>query len=83
MGNFKEDYDKRLRRICGVTDDTLRVIEDSETVYYGYCETCRFTEEVITVKVYKNGQVISEREFDYMSDLIKELDEIELGGEKE
>lgn len=78
MGSFKEDYDKRLRRICGVTDDTLKVVEDSETVYGGYCETCRYEEDVIVVKVYKDGTVIKQEQFYDMGELIRAMDDITL-----
>lgn len=78
MGSFKEDYDKRLRRICGVTDDTLKVVEDSETVYGGYCETCAYEEDVIVVKVYKDGTVIKREQFYDMGELIRAMDDITL-----
>ena len=79
MGTFKEEYDKRLRRLCGVTDDTLNVVEDSETVYGGYCETCWYEEEVVTVTVYDaDHKQVAKQQFYDASDLIRALDEVEL-----
>ena len=79
MGSFKEDYDKRLRRLCGVTDDTLRVSEDSETVYGGYCETCRYEEQVIIISVCNSDRVvIGRRQFYDMGELVRAMDEVTL-----
>jgi hypothetical protein len=79
MGTFKEDYDKRLRRVCGVSDDSLKVVEDSETVYGGYCETCWYEDEFVTVTVYaEDGSELAKESFYYMEDLIAALDQVEL-----
>jgi len=44
--SFKEEMDKRLRRLCGVTDDSLDVVMNTatETIteWAGY--SCEFTE---------------------------------------
>jgi hypothetical protein len=78
MGSFKEEYDKRLRRICNVTDDTLRVTEDSKTVYEGYCETCRYSEEVIEINVWNGNTVVTSRQFYDMGELIRAMDRVTL-----
>jgi hypothetical protein len=48
MGNFQEDYNKRLRRVAGIFDDTVEVrVEGDVTEGYweGYCETCQYYNE--------------------------------------
>jgi hypothetical protein len=87
--SFKEEYDKRLRRVCGITDDTLRVTEDSEIKYGGNCVTCPYEYSVLVVVVWKAGVnenatgwseklVEATREFNRMSDLLNAMNEVEL-----
>lgn len=79
MGTFQDDLDKRLRRVCGVTDDTLRVEQSTETIGGGYCETCWWEDEVIRVSVYGvDGKVVAEQDFDELGELMRAVDEVEL-----
>ena len=78
MGSFKEDYDKRLRRVCGVTDDTLRVEETSRTVYGGYCETCAYEEELIEINVWDGRTKVATKDFYDMGELIRAMDKVTL-----
>lgn len=84
--SFKEDYDRLLRRVCGVTDDTLKVTEDSDIRYGGGCETCAYEYQVVIVTVWKKGSsgtgwkkdtIEAEKEFDSWSTLINALDKID------
>lgn len=48
MAGFEEEYNKRLRRVAGIFDDSVRVeIEGDVTEGYweGYCETCQYYNE--------------------------------------
>lgn len=48
MAGFEEEYNKRLRRVAGIFDDSVRVeIEGDVTEGYweGYCETCQYYQE--------------------------------------
>lgn len=79
MGTFQEDMDKRLRRLCNVTDDSLRVTQDSKTIYGGYCESCWYEDEVIEVVVYnEDGSELASTQYYDLGDLMRELDEVEL-----
>lgn len=77
--NFKEEYEARLRRLAGVTDDTLPVEVVDAIVYGGYCETCSYEETVFYVRVSKgyNEHARSEN-FTGMGDIIAALSEVEL-----
>jgi hypothetical protein len=77
--SWKDEYEQRLRRVAGVTDDSLPVIEDSQTRWSGGCETCNFSWEVIVVQVFsdwKRNRVVAEKEFDGMSDLLEAMDTV-------
>jgi hypothetical protein len=77
--NFKEEYEARLRRLAGVTDDSLPVEVVDDIRYGGYCETCSYEETVFFVRVSKgyNEHARSE-DFTGMSDIISALSEVEL-----
>lgn len=79
--SWRDEYDQRLRRVVGVEDDSLPVIEDSETRSSGGCETCWFDYTVVVVKVYtdwKRSQVVAEREFCDTGELLRAMDEVTL-----
>lgn len=76
MGSFSEEYDQRLRRVCGITDDTLSVNEDSKTVYGGYCETCAYEEQVIEITVLDGRTKVASRQFYDMGELVRAMDEV-------
>lgn len=79
MGTFQEDMDKRLRRLCGVTDDSLKVTQDSKTISGGYCETCWYEDEVIEVAVFDDqGKEVASTQYYDLGDLMRALDEVEL-----
>lgn len=77
--NFKEEYEARLRRLAGVTDDSLEVVVEDDTRYYGGCETCSWDETVFFVKVLK-GRNEHARSEDYtgMGDIINAISEVDL-----
>lgn len=79
---FKEEYEARLRRLAGVTDDSLPVSVEQDTVYYGGCETCSWEETVFYVKVRRNDWTWNEhaRSENYtgMADIINAISEVEL-----
>ena len=81
--NFKAEYERRLRRVCGVTDDTLNVTEDSETRYGGGCNTCAYEYTVIVVTVFSGDKdystaktTVATMEFSGMGKLMRALTEI-------
>jgi hypothetical protein len=79
--SWRDEYDQRLRRVVGITDDSLPVIEDSETRWSGGCETCNFSYEVVVVQVFsdwKRGTVMAEKEFYDMGTLLAAMDKVTL-----
>lgn len=89
--SFKDEMDKRLRRLCGVTDDTLEIVIDtaSETITHWQHMSCEYTETnswtVVKVMKYydrKNSpywrDVVAEVKFDDLGALMRALDEVEL-----
>ena len=86
MTSFEEEYNKRLRRVAGVTDDTYSVevnMEVTEGGWTGGCETCEWYEEgkaFVVVRVYsvEAYSTIASVEFDDMGELIRALDAVEL-----
>lgn len=73
MNAWEKEYERRLRRVAGVTDDTVQVYVDSRAwVNGGGCETCGSEAEVdITVWA---GKVT--RDFDDVGDLMRALVEV-------
>lgn len=82
MSSFEEDYNKRLRRVAGLEDDTIevRAASDSEDGYWeGYCETCQYWNEGKTfVKIQRMDTYEVLSTFEDMGDLIRALDAVEL-----
>jgi hypothetical protein len=88
--SFQEDFNKRLRRLNGVTDDTTIVstYEDTGVSYEGYCETCSYTvgtyEFVVTIyerdedRYGSMGKVVARSTYGDMGELIRDLDSVEL-----
>ena len=79
--NFKEQYEARLRRLAGVTDDSLDVRVEDDTIYYGGCETCSWEETVFYVVVSKPGSYnehARSENYTGMGDIINAISEIEL-----
>jgi len=87
--SFKEEMDKRLRRICGVTDDSLVVVMNTatETIteWAGY--SCEYTDtnSWTVVKVIKTlheptrwTETVAEKKFSDLGELMRALDEVEL-----
>lgn len=89
--SFKEEMDKRLRRACGITDDSLEVFIDTatETIteWAGY--SCEYTETnswtvVKVIKFYDKENnpywkdVVAEKKFKDLGALMRALDEVEL-----
>lgn len=78
--SFQEEYEKRLRRVCGVTDDSLDVYcsANAWTEYSG-CDTCGGgTNFDITVSVFESRKIIASTTFTDLGDLIRALDAVEL-----
>lgn len=86
MAGFEEEYQRRLRRVGGVFDDSLKVwIESGEDKGYwsGGCETCEYyIDGAPFVKIYVETKINWEpkREiasFEDMGELIRALDEVD------
>lgn len=87
MTNFQEEYDKRLRRVAGVTDDSLKVeteLDKTEGYWEGYCDTCQYYNEGTTfvrIRVYEEDDhytAVATKDFNDMGELIRALDAVEL-----
>lgn len=93
MSKFEDEYHKRLRRLCGVTDDTYRVYVDEE-VDEGYrtCFECNPDDYgsfdygpsfKVTIYAYPPNQTYwqngsSRVTFEGLAELMSALDEVEL-----
>ena len=86
MSNFETEYYQRLRRVAGITDDSVQIeLESGQNDGYwaGGCETCNFYIEgepyVKIVRIY-DGYPYSEdlKSFGDMGELIRALDAVEL-----
>lgn len=84
MTSFEEEYNKRLRRVAGIDDDSLRVEVTSgvgEGYWEGGCETCEYYNEgdpFVRVTVFEDYSIVSTKEYYDMGQLIREMDKIEL-----
>ena len=85
--SFSEDFDKRLRRICGITNDELFVTHFAGVGpghWEGYCESCSYYEEgkpFVKIEVREGGErgrLIYTKEYSGMGELIRDMDAIEL-----
>jgi hypothetical protein len=90
VAGFEEEYQRRLRRVGGVYDNSLKVwVESGEDDGYwsGGCETCEFyIDGGPYVKVFVDSKISWEikREiarFSDMGELIRELDSVDDDGE--
>lgn len=54
MNSWQTEYERRLRRVAGVTDDslTVRVETENEKTWYGGCDTCGGYTISTWVKIY-------------------------------
>lgn len=93
MSKFQEEFDKRLRRVCGITDDTKRVRYDEyldggyQTCYncdpgsYGsfdYGPSYKIEVSVFYEKGTYQVITVAQRTFDGMADLMRALDEVKV-----
>lgn len=86
MSNFEEEYKKRLRRVAGITDDSVDIVVESGTTEGGWsggCETCDyFMEGEPFVKIVAKSESWPFRSekvtFEDMGELIRALDAVEL-----
>lgn len=86
MRNFEDEYKKRLRRVAGITDDTVEIVVESGTeegIWSGGCETCAFYTEggpfVKIVAIYPKYPFRAERvSYEDMGELIRALDAVDL-----
>lgn len=89
--SFKDEMEQRLRRICGVTDDTLDVsIETAtETITHWQYMSCEYDETnswtiVKVVRFYDKEHnkywkdTVAEKKFKDLGELMRALDEVEL-----
>jgi hypothetical protein len=85
--SFSEEFDKRLRRVCGVEDDTRSVSYEVEfdKAYFTGCDTCGYggdddrTYVTVTVMGEDNswrGQ--TSREFPDLGSLMRAVDDVTL-----
>lgn len=92
MSDFQKEFEQRLRRVCGITDDTKRVRydEDLDQGYSSYCPECNPYDSYdygasykIEVTVYEEKGTykvitIAQRSFAGMAELMRALDAVEL-----
>jgi hypothetical protein len=86
--SFSEEFDKRLRRVCDVTDDNrvVRYEVEFEKAYFTGCDTCGYggDDDRTYVTVHVEGPEGSQwrdrvsREFPDMGSLMRALDAVEL-----
>lgn len=86
--SFKDEMDRRARRVLGVTDDSLMVDynEEVDKYYGGFCDTCSYTETSwkLIVSVFDgavhpyptSNNTVSRREFEDMGRYLRLLDEV-------
>lgn len=72
MSTWQDEYERRLRRVVGVTDDSVAVSVDTEIEYMGGCETCAWEQTVIVVTAGRNT-----RQFTDLGDLMREVDGVD------
>lgn len=86
MAGFEEDYKRRLRRVGGIYDDSVRVwVESGENDGYwsAGCETCAFyIDGEPYVKIFADISISWEDKmeiasFEDMGDLIRALDAVD------
>jgi hypothetical protein len=80
--SFKEEMDKRLRRLCRVTNDSLEVVLVEKlgikTEWAGYsCEWSEGTFEAV-IRVLNGREVVGTETFKDLGELMRALDEVEL-----
>jgi len=84
MANFQEEFDKRLRRVCGVTDDSLRVsywehVMDSGWSGDPYDTNHGASYEIeVYVDIDRKTNNIIRKKFTSLGELMQKLDEIVL-----
>ena len=88
MGNYEDEFKQRLRRVCGVTDDTADVTYELDSEEgYGGCDTCGYggssDRAYVEVIVHKYGgrkadTIYERREFEDLGELMRALEEVEL-----
>jgi isopentenyldiphosphate isomerase len=74
QGGWKDEFDRRCRRLLGITDDTQRVSIDTE---YHYWSTMTGTETWVELRVGTERM-----RFDSMGEVIRALDEVVLDGQR-
>lgn len=77
--NFKEEYEARLRRLAGVTDDSrsVEVTIDGETG--GGCDTCGYGGSEVSIEIWVSGGGYRTYEGSgAFGDLMRDLQEVEL-----
>lgn len=87
MPSFSEEFDKRLRRVCGVTDDSRTVSYENEfdkSMFQG-CETCGYggDDDRTYVTVYVDGpdnkwEGRVTKEFGDLGEMMRAMDAVEL-----
>jgi hypothetical protein len=84
MASFQEEFDKRLRRVCGVTDDSLRVsyweyVHDSGWSGHPYDTNHGASYEIeVSVEVDRKTHNIIHKKFTSLGELMSKMDEVEL-----
>lgn len=76
--NWKKDFERRLRRVVGVTDDTVDVYYtvEKENGYGGGCDTCGYGADDGRAYVSVSAGGSHYREFEDLGALMRELDEV-------
>lgn len=80
MSRWNDEYERRLRRVIGVTDDSVEVSVDTEfdRSWSGGCDTCGWYDETVTITVSAgHGRDRKSRTFSELGELIRALDEVE------
>lgn len=87
MSSFQEEFDKRMRRVCGVTDDTLPVTHDEDLRDGSWSgdpyDTAWPAEYEITIAVHrKNGkysmETVASKTFSRLDEFLNAVMAVEL-----
>lgn len=80
--SFKEEMDKRLRRVCGITDDSLKVYTYDRIIDSNWSgdpdDTDFGASHEISVVIYQDDIRIAGKDFEGIAELIRALDKVEL-----
>lgn len=83
--SFQKEFEQRLRRVCGVSDDSLKVIfyeHLSDSNWSGYADDTDFGAtyeiEVVVYEVEYSNKRLASKKFTGTAEMIRALEQVEL-----